>query len=90
MCCACCLCGTFAPFCCEPIDVVCFQLVLDVVPLTRVNSLEMLKAPDTPGRGVSRRGSLFRCNSIIDGNDLEVGGCCRLSVPSVLLVAFHD
>nr|AGN55416.1 mannitol dehydrogenase [Saccharina japonica] len=48
------------------------ELVLDVVPLTRVNSVEMLKAPDTPGsRGVSRRGSLFRCNSIIDGNDLE-------------------
>ncbi|CAM9230963.1 unnamed protein product, partial [Laminaria digitata] len=46
-------------------------LVLDAVPLTRVNSVEMLKSPERPGRGVSRRGSLFRCNSIIDGNDLE-------------------
>lgn len=48
------------------------QLVLDAVPLTRVSSVEMLKQPSTPGRGLSRRGSVFRQNSIIDGNDLEV------------------
>lgn len=47
------------------------QLVLDTVPLTRVSSVEF-KKPETPGRGVSRRGSLFRCNSIIDGNELDV------------------
>lgn len=48
------------------------QLVLDSVVLTRTDSVEMLKKPETPGRGVSRKGSLFRCNSIIDGTDLEV------------------
>lgn len=60
-----------------------WQIVMDAVPLTRVDSTEQLKHPDTPGRGLSRRGSLFRCNSIIDGNELDVrgeergkGGCC--------------
>lgn len=48
------------------------QIVMDAVPLTRVDSTEQLKQPDTPGRGLSRRGSLFRCNSIIDGNELDV------------------
>lgn len=49
----------------------CMQLVLDAVPLERVSSQEF-KKPDTPGRGVSRKGSLFRCNSIIDGHELDV------------------
>lgn len=47
------------------------QLVLDAPPLERVSSQEF-KKPDTPGRGVSRKGSLFRCNSIIDGHELDV------------------
>lgn len=46
--------------------------MLDTIPISRVNSVELLKKPETPGRGVSRRGSLFRCNSIIDGNELDV------------------
>lgn len=45
--------------------------MLDAPPLERVSSQEF-KKPDTPGRGVSRKGSLFRCNSIIDGNELDV------------------
>ncbi|CAM9594435.1 unnamed protein product [Ectocarpus fasciculatus] len=49
------------------------DIVMDAVPLTRVDSTEQLKHPDTPGRGLSRRGSLFRCNSIIDGNELDDG-----------------
>ncbi|CAN0177806.1 unnamed protein product, partial [Hapterophycus canaliculatus] len=49
------------------------QLVLDTIPISRVSSVELLKQPETPGRGVSRRGSLFRCNSIIDGNELDDG-----------------
>lgn len=54
---------------------ICFvwsQLVLDAAPLTRVDSMEMLRDSTTPGRGIERRGSLFRTNSIIDGNELEV------------------
>ncbi|CAM9946560.1 unnamed protein product [Ectocarpus sp. 12 AP-2014] len=49
------------------------DIVMDAVPLTRVSSTEQLKQPDTPGRGLSKRGSLFRCNSIIDGNELDDG-----------------
>lgn len=52
------------------------QLHIEVipVPINRVDSMEMLKgaAPDTPGRGVGRRGSLYRVNSIIDGTEMEV------------------
>lgn len=50
----------------------CAQLVLDAAPMTRVDSLEMLRDSTTPGRGIERRGTLFRTNSIIDGNELEV------------------
>lgn len=52
------------------------QLHIEVtpMPINRVDSMEMLKgpAPDTPGRGVGRRGSLYRVNSIIDGTEMEV------------------
>lgn len=49
------------------------------VPISRVDSLELLKTPgpETPGRG--RRGSLYRVNSIIDGTEMEVGRCVDVS-----------
>ncbi len=56
------------------------QLVLDAAPLERVSSQEF-KKPDTPSRGVSRRGSLFRCNSILDGQELDVS---ELSMPACM------
>lgn len=61
------------------------QLVLDAVPLQRVSSMEF-KKPETPGRGVSRRGSLFRCNSIIDGHELDVSGDDRLLTPDYPII----
>lgn len=51
------------------------HLEATVVPLNRVDSMEMLKqGPDTPGRGVNRMQTLYRTNSIIDGTEMEVGG----------------
>lgn len=43
-----------------------------VIPLNRVDSMEMLKpGPETPGRNVTRMQTLYRVNSIIDGTEME-------------------